>query len=115
MAVTFEEFKKLDIRIARIKKIEDHPNADKLYLVTAEIGLNQQGESTEKTFIAGIKNFYSKEQLEGKLAVVLTNLAPAVIRGVTSDAMLLAASYNDKEQLVILAPDRPIPVGSKVS
>lgn len=110
MVVKFEEFKKLDIRIAKVIKVEDHPNADKLYLVTADIGNNEQ-----KTFVAGIKGHYSKEELIGKFLAVINNLEPAAIRGVTSDAMLLAASDKDKKHLVVLTPDRPIETGSRIS
>ena len=115
MVVSFEEFKKLDLRTARIKKAEDIPGADKLYLITADIGLDEQGNGTEKTFVAGIKNHYSKEELIGKDLVVITNLEPAVIRGVTSGCMLLAASDKDKKRIVILTTDKPMDPGSKVS
>lgn len=110
MHVSFEEFKKLDIRIAKVLKVEDHPNADKLYLVTAEIGNSQT-----RTLVAGIKSFYSKEELVGKSVVVITNLQAATIRGVASNAMILAASDKDKKHLVVLTPDKPIDTGSKVS
>ena len=113
--VDFQDFKKLDIRVAKVIKVEDHPNADKLYLVTAEIDQSGDGIKIEKTFVAGIKNSYSKEELLGKLLVVINNLKPAQIRGVTSSAMLLAASTKDKKNIVVLTPDKPIDIGSKVS
>jgi methionyl-tRNA synthetase len=115
MVVNFEEFKKLDLRVARIKKAEDLPGADKLYLITADIGPDEQGSVGEKTFVAGIKKHYSKEELIGKDVVVITNLQPAVIRGVASGCMLLAASDKDKKRIVILTTDKPMDPGSKIS
>ena len=113
--VSFEEFKKLDIRIAKVTKVEDHPNADKLYLIKADVGEGPDGATLEKTFVAGIKNFYSKEELIGKLLVIINNLEPVTIRGITSNAMLLAASDKNKKHIVILTSDKPIDAGSKVS
>ena len=109
MNVSFEDFKKLDLRIARILKVEDHPNADKLYLVTLDL------RGQEKTLVAGIRQHYQKEDLVGKLVVVVNNLEPAVIRGVESSGMILAASDNDKKHIIVLTPDKPIETGSKVS
>ncbi len=113
--VSFADFKKLDLRVAKIIKVDDHPNADKLYLVTAQIGEDSDPAKIEKTFVAGIKNSYAKEELVGKLVVIINNMEPAVIRGVSSNAMLLAASNKDKKNMVVLTVDKPIETGSKVS
>lgn len=115
MVVSFEEFKKLDIRIAKVIKVEDHPGADKLYLITVDLGQDAEGKKIEKTLVGGIRLHYAKEELIGKLLVVVNNLEPAVIRGVTSEGMLLAASGEDKKKLVVLTADKPIETGSKVS
>jgi methionyl-tRNA synthetase len=104
--VTIEEFKKLELRIGRIKEAQDHPNADKLYVLTVEIG-----EKT-KQIVAGIRGSYTKESLAGRLIVVIDNLEPAVLRGVESQGMLLAAS--DETGISILGPDREIKTGSIV-
>lgn len=105
--VTFEQFKELDIRIAKIVAVENHPNADKLYLVTIETG-----QETKK-IVAGIKAHYSKEELINKEVVVLNNLQPATIRGVESGGMILAT--KDGEKLAILVPEKEVKVGSPVS
>ena len=105
--VKFEDFKKLNIRIAKILKVEDHPNADKLYLVTVSTG------EAEKTIVAGIKPFYKKEELEGKSVVIIDNLEPATIRGVVSNGMILAT--KDGESLAVLIPERAVKIGSPVS
>lgn len=104
--VTFEEFKKLEIRIAGIKDVLDHPNADKLYVITIEL------DGRTKQIVAGIKNSYKKEDLVGRQVVIVDNLEPAVLRGVESQAMLLAAS--DDKGISIIVPDRDVKTGSPV-
>ena len=104
--ITIEEFRKLNIRIARIKEITDHPDADRLYIVRLVIG------EEERSVVAGIKKAYTKEELLGKLVAVVENLEPAVIRGVESKGMILAT--QDGETLAVLSPDRPVAPGSLV-
>ena len=104
--ITIEEFKKLNMRIARIKEVIDHPGADRLYIVRVVIG------EEEREVVAGIKKGYNKEELLGKLVVVVENLEPAIIRGVESKGMILAA--QDGETLAVLSPDRPVAPGSLV-
>ena len=104
--ITIEEFRKLNIRVARIKEITDHPDADRLYIVRLAIG------EEERDVVAGIKKAYTKEELLGKLVVVVENLEPAVIRGVESKGMILAA--QDGETLAVLSPDRPVAPGAIV-
>jgi methionyl-tRNA synthetase len=104
--VGLDEFKKLDIRIARVLEVSDHPNADKLFLLKIDTGEKQ------KQIVAGIKNFYKKEDLLGKQIVVVDNLEPVTLRGESSEGMLLAA--QGEEAISVLIPDRPIEEGSKV-
>lgn len=104
--VSFDEFKKLEIKVALIKEVNNHPNADKLYVVKIDVGGN------EKTIVAGIKSSYSPEQLINRRVIVVDNIEPAVIRGVESQAMLLAAS--DDQGISILIPDREVKVGSLI-
>ncbi len=106
--ISFDEWKKLDIRVAKIIDVADHPNADKLYVLKVDLG-NEQ-----RQIVAGIKQHYAKEQLLGKTIIMLTNLEPAVIRGVKSDGMLLAAVNADKSKIVLLTTDTSIDVGAKV-
>ncbi|MFC1594255.1 methionine--tRNA ligase subunit beta [Candidatus Omnitrophota bacterium] len=104
--VSFEEFKKLELKVAIIKAVDNHPNADKLYVVTIDVG------GQEKTLVAGIRPYYTPEQLVGRNVVVVNNLEPAQIRGVTSEGMLLAAS--DEQGIAILSPDRKVETGSNI-
>lgn len=103
---TYEEFRSIELKIARIKEVNDHPNADKLYVIIVEAG------DKTKQIVAGIKNFYKKEDLVGREVVLVDNLDPAVIRGVESNGMLLAAS--DDKGTSIITPDREVVLGSIV-
>ncbi len=104
--ISIEDFRKLELRIGQIKTVEDHPNADRLYVISVEVG------DKIKQLVAGIKGFYQKEELVGKSVVVVDNLEPAILRGVESQGMLLAAS--DENDLAIIAPERAIKPGSTV-
>ena len=104
--LNINDFKKLDLRVAKIIAVEEHPDADKLYVVKIDVS------GQEKQLVAGIRQYYTPDELVGKSIVVVNNLEPANIRGVESNGMLLAAS-ND-EGLTIVTTDRDIATGSKV-
>ena len=104
--ITIEDFRKIELRIAEIKEVNDHPNADKLLILTVDLGDRQ------KQVVAGIKSFYSKDELLGRQVVLVDNLEPAILRGVESQGMLLAAS--DAEGITILSPLRNVALGSIV-
>jgi len=104
--ISFEDFKRLDIRIAKILEVSDHPNADKLYVLRVDWG------DGEKTLVAGIKSSYKKEDLVDKQIVVLVNLEPANIRGVRSEGMLLAC--QDEKGISLISPDRKVELGSQI-
>lgn len=105
--VSFDEFKKIKIVTAKILEVEDHPGADKLYVMKIDIG----GET--RRIVAGIRAYYKKEELIGRQIVVVSNLEPATIRGVESNSMLLAA--KDDKTLALLAPEKEMSPGSPVS
>jgi len=104
--VSIEEFKKLNIRVAEIETVAPHPNADRLYVLGIKIG------DQHKNIIAGIRQHYGEEELKGKKIVVVENLEPAMIRGVESQGMLLAASEG--EFLTLIVPERTISDGAAV-
>lgn len=104
--VNYDDFAKLELRVARIVGAREHPNANKLLLLQIQVG------DVEKQIVAGIRGHYTPEQLVGRQIVVVNNLEPAVIRGETSNGMLLAAS--DEQGVVLLRPDRDCAPGSKV-
>jgi len=103
---TLEEFKKLELKIAKIKEVTEHPNADRLYVIQVDLG------DQTKQIVAGIRSSYTKEQLIGREVVVVGNLEPAVLRGVESQGMLLAA--QDESGFAIVTLDREIKPGSIV-
>ena len=105
--ISYEDFAKLDLRIARINQAQTVKGADKLLQLTLDLG----GE-TRQVF-AGIKAAYSPEQLEGQLTVVVANLAPRKMRFGISEGMVLAAGPGDKD-LFILNPDQGAAPGMRV-
>lgn len=109
--ITYDDFVKLDLRIAKVLEVEDHPNADKLIVLKIDVG----GE--ERQIIAGLKGYYTPEELLGRQIVVIVNLAPRKMRGLESQGMLLAATpgEGDSQQVVILTVEREVPAGSPVS
>ena len=107
--INIEDFKKLDIVIAEIKEVEDHPNADKLYVIRLSVA------SEEKQVVAGIKGSYTKDELKGKKVVLINNLEPAVIRGQESRGMILAAKDIESQKISLLTVDKEVNTSSKVS
>jgi methionyl-tRNA synthetase len=104
--VSIDEFKKFKLVVGQIKEVTVHPNADKLFVVKVDIG------TEVRQLVAGIRRSYTPEQLVGRRVVVITNLQPAVIRGVESQGMILAAS--DEQGVSVLQPDRDVVLGSGV-
>ncbi|MCL2066107.1 MAG: methionine--tRNA ligase [Treponema sp.] len=81
----------MDLRAAKIEKVERHPKADKLYIISLETAEGTTGISEERTIVSGLVDFYKEEELLGKKIIVAYNLKPAKLRGVESRGMLLAA------------------------
>lgn len=104
--ISYEEFRKTELKIATIKDVKPHPQADRLYIVTVDVG------GVTKQLVAGIRLFYSEESLKEKQVVIVDNLEPAMIRGIESQGMLLAAT--DEKGICILSPDRKVQEGSIV-
>lgn len=104
--MNIDEFRKIELKVATVKKVEPHPNADKLYVIEVDLG------NEIRQLVAGIRPHYSPEQLVGRQVVVVANLEPATIRGIESRGMMLAAS-NEKG-LSILTLDRPIAPGAGI-
>ena len=108
--VTYDQFKQMDLRVGLIAAVEDHPNATKLYILRVDLG---EGEGQLRQLVAGLRPYYpDKAALVGKRIIVVANLAPALLRGVESRGMLLAAQSG--ERVVILTTDEPMPPGSKI-
>ncbi|HHT9110364.1 MAG TPA: methionine--tRNA ligase subunit beta [Candidatus Brocadiaceae bacterium] len=106
--ISIEDFLKVDLRVAVVKHAEPHPNADKLLILKIDAGDGVQ----DRQIVAGIRNHYKPEELIGKRIVIVNNLAPAVLRGVESQGMLLAAKDGDK--VVVLTTEKDVQPGSKI-
>ena len=104
--VSFDDFKRLDLRVAEILGVDEIAGADKLYQLKVDIGDGQ------RTCVAGIKEHFSQEELIGRKVLVLANLEPVTIRGVRSECMVLAAKGTT---LSLLEPDPRVEPGSPVS
>jgi methionyl-tRNA synthetase len=104
--LSFEDFKKIELRTAKILDVQEIPGADKLWKLQIDVG------SEKKDIVAGIKKSYTREALMGRSIVVVHNLAPSVIRGVESKGMLLAA--KDGIELALLGIDKDLPPGSVI-
>jgi len=105
--LTYEEFQKLRLATGIIREAVAVPKSRKLLKLSVDIG-----EAMPRTVVAGIAGSYPPESLVGKSVVVVTNLAPATLMGVTSQGMLLAATVSDGVSL--LTPDRDAPPGAGI-
>jgi len=108
--VAFDDWGKLDLRVAQIKEVEEIPGADKLFNLTLDVG----EEIGERVIVAGIKPYYSKEELIGKKIIYFSNLAPRKMKGIESQGMLLAASTENHEKVVLITPEKDIDVGCRI-
>ena len=108
--IPFSDWDKCDIRVGKITKVEDHPKADKLYVLTVFFG----EEIGKRTIVAGLKKHYTKEELEGKSGIFIVNLEPATLRGIKSEGMTLAAVSDDESVIAIIEPNKKIELGSKI-
>ncbi len=106
--IDYEQFAKVDLRVGKVLKAENHPNADKLLKLTVDLG-----EGEPRTILAGLKQWYKPEDLEGKLIIVVANLKPRKMRGILSQGMLLAAT-DSSGRPVILTTLEEVEPGAKV-
>ncbi|MHA1697050.1 MAG: methionine--tRNA ligase subunit beta [Candidatus Helarchaeota archaeon] len=104
--ITIEDFAKIKMRIGKIIEVEQIQNSDKLYKLIIDI------KDKKIQCVAGLKDYYTMEQLKGRLVPVVLNLKPAKLRGVVSEGMILAAQYKDNVK--ILVPEDDIEIGAKI-
>lgn len=118
-SITFEEFIKLDLRVATITSAEPHPNADKLLKIQLD-----DGTPGGRQVCAGIRQWYDPAALVGRQVVIVANLEPRKLRGEVSQGMILAASdilARDEQgepterNVVVLTLEKPVAAGSTVS
>ena len=108
MSISIADFSKVEMKVGKITSVEDIPQArNPMYKLIVDLG-----DGVTKQCVAGIKNYYSSDELLGKLVVAVVNLQPKSVAGVMSECMLLAAFNSD--QLAVLKPDRELPPGTSV-
>jgi methionine--tRNA ligase beta chain len=104
--VSFEDFQKIDLRVAKIVEAEKVKGSEKLLKLVIDVG------KEKRQIVAGIGKFYKPEDLIGKEIAVLLNLEPKKIMGIESQGMLLAADVEGEP--VILIPEKEVPAGTKI-
>jgi methionyl-tRNA synthetase len=104
--VSFDEFKKMDLRVGHILKAERVAGTDKLLKLEVDVGTDK------RSLVAGVGDVYKPEDLTGKKLAVIVNLKPALIRGIESKGMILAAEWQGKAKIAFY--DADIPAGAKV-
>jgi methionine--tRNA ligase beta chain len=107
--IQYDDFAKLELRVATVVECKAHPNADKLLVLQIDLG----GE--RRQICAGLRQHYAPEQLVGKQIVVVANLAPRQMRGEVSQGMLLAATDPNTNRVIFVSPSEQTAAGSKVS
>lgn len=107
--ITYSDFSKLEIVVAKIVEVEDIEKSDKLYKLKVQIN-----QFEYRTLVAGLKDYYKKEQLINKKIVLLANLEPKKIRNIESQGMLLAADDGKSVKLLSVDDEDNIEVGAKI-
>src|SRR5690349_13657063 len=106
--IQYDDFAKLELRVATVVECKAHPNADKLLVLQVDLG------NERRQICAGLRAHYQPEQLVGKQIIVVANLAPRTMRGEVSQGMLLAAS-DASGKVIFVSPSEGVSAGSKVS
>lgn len=106
MTISYEDFTKLDLRVAKIESVEAIPGKSKIVKGIVNLG------SEKRNVIIGGAEFYQPKDLVGKIVIVVANLEPKKLAGVESNAMLLAADVNDKPYW--LTVNEEVPTGTKI-
>jgi len=107
--VSFKDWSKLDLRTAEILEVEEIKGSDKLYKLKIDLG------TETRILVAGLKPYYTKEELDGKKCIVFTNLEPKTIKGIKSEGMILAVSNEDFSEVKLLQADGVVELGWRVS
>lgn len=110
--INYDYFSKVKLKVGKILEAEDIQGKDKLFKLTIDLG-----EEEKRTLVAGIKLYYTKEELQNKFVIVVSNLEPRKLGGFLSQGMLLAASQkleDGTEKVSLLMPDKDISLGSDI-
>jgi len=108
--ITYDDFAKLDLRVATVLECTPHANADKLLVLQIELA-----DGERRQICAGLRQHVTPESMVGKQIVVVANLAPRQMRGQVSQGMLLAATDPVTNKVIVVSPSEPVASGAKVS
>lgn len=106
--ISLEEFKRIDLRVGEIVAVDPMPGSDRLLRLTVDLGVER------RTLVGGLAKSYRADELFGLRVVVAANIAPARIRGVLSEGMLLGAGCEEGASVSLLTVNRPVNNGSRV-
>ena len=106
--ISFDQFKNIELRVAKVLEAEKVKKADKLLKMKIDMG------NEHRTIVAGVALSYTPEEMVGKQIVVVANLEPAKIRGIESNGMLLAA-VDENDDLCVIVPEKEMANGTKIS
>lgn len=108
----FADFRRMDIRVGTVVKVEDHPDAEKLYVLGIDLG-----EGQPRQIVTNLKSVYPREEMEGRRLLVISNLKPAKFRGVRSEGMLMALDDEDLggSAIKLLRPSADVPDGTQIN
>ncbi|GLU08690.1 hypothetical protein SLE2022_255870 [Rubroshorea leprosula] len=101
---------RLDIRVGKILKAQKHPDADSLYVEEIDVG-----EAQPRTVVTGLVKYIPLEEMQERMVCVLCNLKPATMRGIKSQAMVLAASNSDHTKIELVEPPKSATVGEQIT
>ena len=107
MSVPFTEFQKIDLRVGKVRKVEEIEGLDRIYKLEIDIG-----EKKPRTILAGVKEHFKPSELLGKSVVVVANLEPKDVRGTLSEGMLLAAEIDGRP--ILLVPEEKVKPGTLI-
>jgi tRNA-binding protein len=108
--ISFEEWKKVEMKVGKILEVEKVLNADKLYKLQVDVG----GEKPIQ-IVTGLVPFYTEEELKNKKIIVLVNLEPAKFKGEVSEGMLLCAENDESGKCVLLTVEKDIDLGTSIT
>jgi methionyl-tRNA synthetase len=108
--VSFSDWSRIDLRVGKIIKIENIEGADKLYKLEVDVG----PEIGKRIICAGLKPYFSEENLINKKIILFVNLEPRKMKGIESQGMLLAAVNSDESEIKLIQPEGEIEIGSKI-
>lgn len=108
--VTFDDWKKLQLKVGQIREVERVPKTKKLYKLQVDLGGDKPVQ-----IVTSLVPYYTEEELKDRKIVVLTNLQPTTFAGHLSEAMLLCAEKEDGSECVLLSVQKDIPPGTPIT